>query len=178
MDGYKLKLSKFLSYLLRHQPAKYELKLDKNGYADLEKILGILEKRFKYFKREDLFNLVKNEPKGRFEIIDNKIRATYGHSIEVYPKTESIIPPEILYHGTSDESLEKILQEGLKPMGRQFVHLSLNEKDAYAVGLRHTKKPVILKIMARGASLDGIKFFRKRNLFLVKSVPKHYIIVP
>lgn len=177
MDNYRVRLSKFLSYILRHNPDKYELKLDKNGYAELENIIDILKKRFKSFLKDDLFFLVDNDPKGRFEIIGNKIRARYGHSVEVYPKSESIIPPEILYHGTSKESLGKILNEGLKPMARQFVHLSLNEKDAHAVGLRHTKNPFIIRIMAKKAASDGIKFFKEAKLFLAKSIPKEYIKV-
>ena len=175
MHNYRIKLSKFLSYILRHNPDKYGLKLDKSGEANLEEVLVILKERFKDFKKEDLLRLVERDPKGRFDISKGKIRATYGHSIDVSPKSKSVTPPEVLYHGTSEESMERILTGGLKPMDRQYVHLSLDEKDAYAVGLRHSEKPVILKIMARKAFLSGIEFYREGNLFLVKSVPVEYI---
>ncbi|MFQ5952412.1 MAG: RNA 2'-phosphotransferase [Candidatus Omnitrophota bacterium] len=175
MFDYRIKLSKFLSYILRHDPGKYGLQLDKNGFTDLEKVLDVLRGRFKKFQKEDLLRLVESDPKGRFEISGERIRATYGHSVEVQPMSESVEPPEVLYHGTSEESMERIFADGIKPMDRQFVHLSLNEKDAYVVGSRHTEEPVILKIMARQASLDGLKFFKERNLFLVKEVPPVYI---
>ena len=175
MAVYRIRLSKFLSYILRHAPHEYNLKLDKNGYAEIEKVLSILGEKFRFFKKEDLFSLVKSDRKGRFEIADNKIRATYGHSIEIAPKAKPVTPPEFLYHGTSGESAEKIASSGLRPMGRQFVHLSLNESDAYAVGLRHTENPVILKIMAKDASLRGVKFFKAGCVFLVEYVPGEFI---
>lgn len=175
MDSHRIKLSKFLAYILRHAPGEYNLDLDKNGYADLDNVLEILSKRFRDFKKEDLSGLVENDPKGRFEIIDKKIRATYGHSVNVQPKGENVEPPEILYHGTSKENADIIFRDGLKPMGRKFAHLSTNEEDAHTIGLRHTRQPVILKIMAKKASQNGVKFFKEGNLFLTEFVPEEYI---
>jgi putative RNA 2'-phosphotransferase len=177
MTIYKTRLSKFLSYVLRHAPDRYELELDESGYAPLGEVLGILKERFKHFREEDLFELVKDDEKGRFEITGKRIRATYGHSVDVEPASESVVPPEVLYHGTSEEGLETILAEGLKPMGRRFVHLSLNERDAHMVGLRHSRTPVILEVMAVQADLDGIKFYKEGKLFLAKHVPAEYIKV-
>ncbi len=177
MTIYSVKLSKFLSYVLRHAPDRYELELDENGYAPLEKVLNVLKGRFKYFKKEDLFELVKDDKKGRFEIAGKRIRATYGHSVDVKPASKSVAPPEVLYHGTSEENLKTILAEGLKPMDRRFVHLSLSMKDAYMVGLRHSQTPVILEIRARQANLDNIEFYREGKLFLAKYVPAEYIKV-
>ena len=175
MTNYRIRLSKFLSYVLRHDPQKYGLKLDQYGNADLERVQDILKKRFREFKKEDLSRLVERDPKGRFEVSGGKIRATYGHSIKVRPKSENTAPPEILYHGTSSESSERILSGGLNPMDRQFVHLSLNEEDAHMVGSRHTDNPVILRVLAAKAYADGIKFFKEGCLYLVKSPPAEYI---
>jgi len=177
MGVYRIRLSKFLSFILRHSPDKYDLSIDKNGYAEVDSVINILKPRFKNFKKEDLFELVKDDPKGRFEISGSRIRATYGHSINVVPRSESVEPPEILYHGTSKESAGKIIEEGLSPMDRQFVHLSVNEQDAYAVGSRHTEEPVILRIMARKAASEGIVFYKEGKLFLAKYIPKGYISV-
>ena len=70
----------------------------------------------------------------------------------------------------------EILKEGLKPMRRQFVHLSKSQEDAFCVGLRHTQKPAILKIFARKAYLEGTEFFKESNTYLAKFIPKEYII--
>ena len=173
----RVRVSKFLSYVLRHDPFKYDLRPDERGFVLVTEILKVLECRFKHFVSEELQDVIENDPKGRFEIKDKKIRATYGHSIKVLPASEEVAPPEVLFHGTSQEDAEKILADGLKPMDRQFVHLSLNEDDAYAVGSRHTTDPVILHIMAGEASRDGIKFYRETNVFLAEYIPSNYIIL-
>ena len=80
MDPYKVKLSKFLSFILRHAPDQYGLTLDEYGYTSLDKVLDILKSRFKYFKKDDLSDLVNTDPKGRFET---------GHSWRSY-RNESV----------------------------------------------------------------------------------------
>ena len=175
MHSYRIKVSKFLSYILRHHPGKYDLAPDKNGFVSLKDVVEALKKRFKGFRDEEIFDLVSKDPKGRFEIKNEKISATYGHSIEVSHEAKERTPPEVLYHGTSPEGSDRILSSGLKPMNRQFVHLSLTESDAYMVGSRHSKTPVILKINALKASQDGIKFYREGNTFLAREIPPEYI---
>jgi len=175
MNMFSIRLSKFLSYILRHNPKEYNLTLDKNGYADLKNVINVLKERFRFFKEDDLYDLLKEDKKGRFEIKDNKIRATYGHSVEVVPVAENVSPPDELYHGSSREGAEKILKEGLHPMGRQFVHLSVNEDDAYSVGLRHDKDPLILTIEAAKAYENGVKFYKEKNIYLSEYIPKEYI---
>ena len=108
---------------------------------------------------ETLEKVVEQSDKKRFELTNGKIRALYGHSIPAKIKKEEIIPPEILYHGTSRKAVEAILIEGLKPMKRQYVHLSYNPDIAYDVGKRKDDQPVILQINARNAYEDGVVFY-------------------
>ncbi|WP_420340975.1 RNA 2'-phosphotransferase [Tepidanaerobacter syntrophicus] len=42
------------------------------------------------------------------------------------------LAPQILYHGTTPKSAENILKTGLKPCGRQYVHLFSDIKQAGA----------------------------------------------
>ena len=92
-----------------------------------------------------------------------RIRANQGHSIPgVVIEMESPEPPEFLYHGTAERFLETILKEGLKPMTRQFVHISPDYETAVKVGSRHGK-PVILKIRARDFKNDGNELYRSSN---------------
>ncbi len=171
----RVRISKFLSYILRHNPAKFNLRINQYGFADINDILSILKQRFRVFSKQRLFELVNRDSKGRFEIIDDKIRATYGHSIVVKLPNQPIKPPEFLYHGTSKQAMDLILEQGLKPMHRQFVHLSQNREDAIRVGLRHTQKPVILEILSQDAYLAGIEFFKQANTYLARFIPKQYI---
>jgi len=175
MDKTIIRISKFLSYVLRHNPAKFNLKISKNGCIDLNDILKIIKSKFPGFNRERLKELVAQDPKERFQILNNKIRATYGHSISVELPNQPIKPPEILYHGTSMQAQAKILNTGLKSMCRQFVHLSQSRQDAFSVGLRHTQKPVILKILALDAHQNGIKFYKQANTYLAEFIPREYI---
>ncbi len=171
-----IKLSKFLSFILRHHPEKFELKLDKKGFVAIDKLVNVIRQKFPNVTKETILQLVNSQEKKRFEIVNDKIRAIYGHSIKVdlgLPETE---PPEFLYHGTSRKVVKQILTTGLKPMSRQYVHLSSTNEDAYKVGLRHDKNPVILKIRAKDAYKEGIKFYKTLdNIFLTKEIPPKFI---
>ena len=175
MNARKVRISKFLSYILRHNPDKFNLPLDKNGYAPINGILVILKEKFAGFSKEELSDLIKTDPKGRFAIQGDKIRATYGHSLPIELTHKPVEPEQFLYHGTSRSAAVKILKEGLKPMHRQFVHLSGNKEDAFGVGLRHTHKPVILKVKAKEAHSRGIEFFKEKDTYLAKYIPGKFI---
>jgi len=169
------KVSKFLSYLLRHNPERFGLELDAYGFADLDRVIAVLNNRFGQMDRRDLFDLVQKDAKGRFQIEADKIRAAYGHSIEVKPLDDPVQPPEQLYHGTSPTKAVRIRKQGLKPMGRQFVHLSCNKAAAFEVGKRHDRQPVIIRIQARKAWQEGISFYKAANTYLVKFVAPQYL---
>lgn len=171
------KLSKHLSYLLRHHPEEAKLEIDRMGFTDLGKLLRSLkDTKYSWANKDDFEFLIDNSDKNRFEIRSGKIRALYGHSIDVEIK-DPTQPPNVLYHGTSPRSLESILEEGLKPMNRQYVHLSKSIKEAYQVGKRHHEEPVILKIDAKIAWDNGIKFYERPDVFLTKKIPPIYVSI-
>jgi len=61
-------------------------------------------------------------------------------------------------------------------MGRQYVHLSLDIKTAYQVGLRRTKNPTILQISALEAYKTGINFYQEKDgIWLSDSIPPQFI---
>jgi len=175
-EKYK-KLSKYLSYILRHHPEKADLELDRKGFTRLDSLLGSLDNtKYSWAGKSDIEYLIKNSNKERFEIKSNKIRALYGHSVEVNIK-DSTEPPTLLYHGTSPNSLDSILEEGLKSMNRQYVHLSKSKDEAYKVGKRHHNNPIILEIEAKSAWKEGIEFFEKPDVVLAKNIPPKYISI-
>ncbi len=147
IDGEKReRISKFLSGLLRHYPHNFGLKVDEYGWTNLRDVVRILKERYG-ISRNVLELIVKFDPKGRFEIKDGKIRAKYGHSIDVKVNwSECGEIPQKLYHGTSPNNVESIMMEGLKPMKRKEVHLSATVEDAIEVGRRHHPQPVVLVI--------------------------------
>ena len=180
LDGAKReKVSRFLSGLLRHFPGSFGVEVDRDGWADLREVSRILMRR--YGLEPDAVSLiVKFDPKGRFELKDGKIRARYGHTIEVRTEWGEVsadeIPPK-LYHGTAPENLNSILEKGLLPMRRKEVHLSESVKDALEVGKRHSRTPVILEIDAEKLVKSGIRIRRKGRVYTVSRVPPEFIRV-
>lgn len=176
-------LSKFLSYLLRHGAEENNLHLDEQGFADLEQVWQIVEKRYqRRFQREDLEPVLAGELDGkkRLALEGNKIRAVYGHnrktSAVVYEPAE---PPPILYHGTNARAVALIQDSGLLPMERQYVHLSVDRERAYTVARRTTPHPVMLAIRAQDAYRAGLTFYQPdEQHFLCESIPSEYIEFP
>ncbi len=173
----KIRVSKFLSYILRHNPYDFDLQPDSHGFVDLERVIEILHTKFPNFDTFRLRELILNEFQKRFEVKGNKIRARYGHTIEVKPvgKEEGI--PDVLYHGTARRNLKSILTEGLKSQKRKFVHLSIGKQSALRVGKRHDPFPVILKIDVRKAKLKGVKFWKEGNVVVATDIPAECIQV-
>ncbi|MEF8836050.1 MAG: RNA 2'-phosphotransferase [Candidatus Thermoplasmatota archaeon] len=170
-------LSKHLSYLLRHHPEDGNLTIDDHGFVDLEAVLDSLNStKHSWASREDIEYLIENSDKKRFEVVGGKVRALYGHSIDVKIEQKKE-PPERLYHGTSPDSLSSIFDEGLKPMGRQYVHLSLSKVEGVEVGKRHHPEPVILEIDSLEAWEDGIDFYKRGDLYLSERIPPEYVRV-
>lgn len=174
-EDLRVKVSKYMSYLLRHNPQ--DLLMDEHGFADLDKLLEKLNQRFKVDKNLVL-DIVEKGSRKRFEVVNNKIRALYGHTIPITLECEEDKTVKVLYHGTTPYAASKILREGLKPMKRKWVHLSPTIDVARETGMRRTSTPIILEIDADAARKDGLKFFRATDkVYLCKHVPEKYIRV-
>ncbi len=169
------RISKQISYLLRHNPR--EMNISKEGFVDMNELISLLERRWSNLDKEDIVEIVKNDPNGRYEIENGMIRARYGHSIDVCP-TLFKASVKKLYHGTTSEFAEKITTEGLKPKGRKKVHLSKDIRDAVDVGKRRTDNPVVLEIDAAEARCEGIEFEKaSEKVFVADYIPPKFISI-
>lgn len=165
------RLEKKLCYALRHKPEAFNLILDDEGFCSAEDVCKAFN-----IDMAVLESIVDNSDKKRFEMKDGKIRALYGHSFQRKIAKDEIIPPEYLYHGTSHKAARQIYVEGLKPMKRQYVHLSYDTSIAKEVGKRKDSIPVIMKIDAREAYDAGIKFYSgNERTVLADYIPPEYI---
>ena len=179
-----VEISKFLSLVLRHNPDLIGLRLDSNGWADVDDLIARTNAmRQSHGKpsidKAKLDEVVRNNDKKRFAYSANgwKIRASQGHSIEVDLKLSPKTPPEFLYHGTARKNLHAVSIGGLKKMNRNHVHLSDNMATATQVGQRYGY-PTVLRIKALEMSKDGHDFFLSdNNVWLTDSVPTKYIEV-
>lgn len=177
MDKKYVRLSKKMSLALRHNPDKFGIKLDKNGWANLDRFLKAMG-----MSREDLEYIQENSSKKRFEVFksawEERIRAYYGHSVEAKIEYKPAEPPEYLYHGTPPKVAQVILKEGIKPMGRQYAHHSTDVPTAENVGRRRHPKPAILTIRAREAHASGVRFYwGNEDIWLSDEIPSEFLMV-
>ena len=175
-----VRVSKFLSLVLRHQPERIGLSLDPNGWADVAELMTKADQAGVKISPALLKEVVAQNDKKRFAFNEDKtkIRASQGHSISVDLELTAIQPPEVLYHGTATRFLASIKREGLRPQKRQYVHLSLTEEMAIAVGKRHGKS-VVLIIRSGEMARRGYEFYLSENgVWLTLSVPAAYIEFP
>ncbi len=174
----QVQLSKLLSFMLRHQPETFGLKLDENGFVPLADVLTAVrrEREWSATTEEHIREVVATSDKQRFEMVGENIRARYGHSVPqqvAYPEVE---PPEVLYHGTARRFLPNIRKNGLQPMKRQYVHLSTEVEQAQTVGKRRDATPVMLKVRARAAWQAGVRFFHpEERLYLSTAIPAEFV---
>lgn len=173
----KIRTSKFISLVLRHNPKAANVKMDSEGWVNVTSLLIGLREAGYPISRSDLIDIVTTDDKQRysFDKFKANIRANQGHSINVDLKFVATNPPAELYHGTANRFLESIFSEGLKPMSRQYVHLSKDKQTAEKVGSRHGKC-VILVIDTESMVKDGYEFYLSDNgVWLTKEVPIKYI---
>lgn len=166
------KKSKFLSLVLRHNPAKIGIEIDVNGWVKVSDLCRLMP-----ISKSELAEIVQTDEKGRYSFSSDslRIRANQGHSIDVYVEMSELEPPEFLYHGTSTKSLDSIMETGLLPMSRKYVHLSLDIDTATKVGARHGT-PIILKVSSREMFLLGHKFWKSHNdVWQSLHIPSHFL---
>lgn len=171
--------SKFLSFVLRHEPQAIGLTLDREGWAEIAALIDGARQSGRALDKALIRDVVTSSDKKRFAISEDglRIRAVQGHSTDSVAITYvEKVPPEFLYHGTATRFLESILKEGLRPGERQHVHLSEDVQTATAVGQRYGK-PVVLKIEALRMHQQGFKFYQAENgVWLVGDIPPRFLV--
>jgi putative RNA 2'-phosphotransferase len=174
-----VRVSKRLSYVLRHRPASVGLTLDAAGWVDVDEMLAALASSGLPLTRADLDRVVATNDKQRFAFDGSgtRIRASQGHSVEVGLGYVPETPPDELFHGTVERFLPAILAEGLRPIERHAVHLSTDVATARLVGARRGR-PVVLRIDAAGLAATGSAFTRSaKGVWLVDTVPPAFLAV-
>ena len=180
MSKTDIKLSKFLSLVLRHQPEAVGIELDPAGWVAVAELLEACRRHGRAITESQLRQIVAGPDKQRFAFSNDglRIRANQGHSVEVELGYEPTEPPEVLFHGTADRFLDSIRTQGLIKGKRHHVHLSQRRDTAAAVGQRHGRL-VILEVAAGRMHRDGQAFFRTPNgVWLTEHVPAGYLKIP
>lgn len=172
-----IRISKYLSKHLRHQPERLGLTLQDGGWVGVEELLAACSRNRMPLTRAELDEVVERNSKRRFsyDAGGTRIRANQGHSVEVDLQLAPMEPPETLYHGTGHNAVDSVLEAGLLKMRRHHVHLSVDVATARMVGSRHGR-PVVLAVAAGEMHRGGHEFFVTENgVWLVEHVPPAYL---
>ncbi|ARM88625.1 RNA 2'-phosphotransferase [Rhizobium sp. CIAT894] len=168
-------VSKYMSYVLRHAPEAAGLTLDAEGWVSFDALEKAVATKYDV-SRADIIEIVENNPKKRFTLADNRIRANQGHTVDVDLALNPVEPPAALFHGTSQTNWPSIEREGLQKMQRHHVHLSANVETAKIVAMRRKGKHIILRVDAARMFSEGHSFFVSDNgVWLAESVPVQYL---
>lgn len=169
------RLGRFISGALRHFPDDLGLAMNQHGWVDVDVLCDAMRTRYKWSNKDKLFSMIESDEKGRYEINGRKIRARYGHSVDVdldYPETEL---PE-LYYGASREEVDILLEKGIRPIKQRYVHLSTSIEKALEVAKIHTDDPVLIRINAEEARNDGVKLLTANdNIVLSDEILPQYL---
>jgi len=169
------RLGRFISGALRHFPDDLGLAMNQHGWVDLDVLVDAMKTRYKWSNKEKLFSIIESDEKGRYEIKANKIRARYGHSVDVDLDYEENTLPEV-YYGASREEVDILLEKGIKPVKQRYVHLSTSVDKAREVAKIHTEDPVLLAVNAQEAQNDGVAILvATENIVLADEIPPQYL---
>ncbi len=173
------KLGRILALVLRHAPEKFNVEMDINGWVAVDSLCdGIKGQRrdFHWLKPWHFEAVAITEEKGRYEVEGERIRATYGHSIEIEIDLPTDDIPDVLFYPVNPDEVDDIIKLGIKGGDRRHVHLSKSIAKAYEAGSVRIKSPSIVEVDSVRAIADGVEIFRAGKLvFLAEEIPPQYL---
>lgn len=175
------RLAKILSYVLRHRPDEYGLVLDSEGYVPIKELVQALheEEGWSFVRKDHLQEVAVTSGRGRLQIDESRIRALDAQSGPTSIRFERAEPPKTLYYGARRRAYPVILEQGLKAVGRPYLHLAVTKELALRIGRRRDPDPVMLEVQALKAHQDGIHFYRANELlFLAEALLPQYLMGP
>jgi putative RNA 2'-phosphotransferase len=172
-------MARILAGILRHFPDRYGITVDPQGWVPLPRLVQAIRaqhRQYGWLKPHHLIALAETDPKGRYEVREDRIRATYGHTVDLQLDLPTDGIPPVLFYPVTPEEAELVLEVGLRPTDRKRVHLSRTALDAFNAGRVRTPRPVILSIDALRAQADGLVIQRAgKTVFLVDQMPPGYL---
>ncbi len=172
-------VSRVMAGILRHFPERYGLRMDEHGYVKIKDLVAAIKRKENYLwlTDEHITALVQTDPRSRYQVNGDMVRAVYGHTINVdLSDLPSDNIPEKLYFQTSKDEESLVREAGIMPADKSWVHLSGSFRKAYLSGLYHIDDPYALEIDARSMMQDGYMVYRANSeIYITKEVPSKYI---
>ncbi|KIP02297.1 hypothetical protein PHLGIDRAFT_16631 [Phlebiopsis gigantea 11061_1 CR5-6] len=186
-DNPEVRLSKTVSWILRHGAAQEGLELRPDGYARVHD----LRPKLKDMTLEAIQDLVQNDAKTRFSLIQEPdpssgscdavwwIRANQGHSLktvklDLYPiQSLSDIPTGIAVHGTNAAAWDIIKSQGLSKMTRNHIHLAQGVPGSGVISGMRNSASILIYVDVQKALDAGIKFYLSSNGVILTEGDEH-----
>jgi len=172
-------VGRILAGVLRHFPEKFDLDMDLNGWVDIRDVSEEIRRRKRnlhWLRVHHLKAIADTDPKGRYQVEANHIRASYGHSVDVeldHPMDN--VPPSLFYPSTQEE-VDILMENGITPSDRRYVHLSKTYQDAYNAGVYRTEDPQILEVDAAAALMTDVYIGQAGpTVFVTRGVPPDFV---
>ena len=180
--GERDSMARRLALALRHAPEKFNLEMDINGWIDVKDMIkqfkGSNEKRYHWLRPHHFRAISETDPKGRYEVRGNVMRATYAHTVEIELDLPTDNIPEALYYPCSPDECDNLLELGVKPSGRSHVHLSASIRSAAEAGHVHHTLPTLLEVdTARMVAAGETIWHAGITVYLADKAPAEYLSV-
>jgi putative RNA 2'-phosphotransferase len=170
-------LGRLVAGSLRHFPGDLGLDMDSRGWVDLTKLGQVVTSRHRWAGKELVIALVLSDSKQRYEIADDKVRARYGHSVDVeldHPENKR----PLLYYGASEEEADRILEIGIKSASQRYVHLSTTAEKAWHVATFRTGNPRVIQADAAAAQEAGVKMMIVNDdIVISETIPSRFLCI-
>jgi putative RNA 2'-phosphotransferase len=137
----------------------------------------VVASRHRWASKDLVMALVASDPKQRYEIRDDKVRARYGHSVDVVLDHPDNVLPR-LYYGASEEEADRIIEIGLKPASQRYVHLSTTPEKAWHVATFRTGNPRVIQADAARAQAAGVKMMTVNDdIIISETIPYQFLCI-
>ena len=162
------RISKLLSLILRHHPDEFGLNMDEYGYMPLDEVVEAVQQRYSAVEEEDIRDLIDTSRQRRFEIVDDRIRALYGHTFYVEMDGEPMDPPESLFLCVSAAQVRRMKEEGIRSEDRSYLHLSPTREIAESRAGAVTD-PCVVEVYAEAAAREAeVEFWDRGEVVLTR----------
>ncbi|MBI4394188.1 MAG: RNA 2'-phosphotransferase [Euryarchaeota archaeon] len=173
------RIGRIMAGVLRHFPDRFGVSMDEHGWVDVHDFVAQIRRqkdRLHWLKPHHVEAIVETDTKGRYQYEDDRIRATYGHSVDVDLDLPTDDIPEKLFYPVTEEELDMVLERGLQPTDRKMVHLSGTFELAMEAGQRRVEAPIILEINAQEAVKSGVVIKQAgKTVYITEDVPAQYL---
>eukprot|EP00727_Mastigamoeba_balamuthi_P008669 m51a1_g4424 putative trna 2 -phosphotransferase 1 (253) ;mRNA; f:56412-57170 len=184
-ESAEVRVSKALSYLLRHGAQKEGLAMRPDGFALVADVLAAPSVARTGCTAQQLRSVVAGNDKQRFALqtIDGReyVRANQGHSLAVADlelrRLDAGSLPAAVVHGTYERHWASIRAQGLRRMGRTHVHMAkgLPGADGGVVSGMRASCDVLVFVDAARAVAEGLALWESANgVVLAEEVPAAY----